>query len=116
MKASTAITALGALAQETRLSIFRLLVQRGERGLAAGQLSDRLGVPSTTLSFHLAHLSHSGLVSSRRQSRSIIYSASSPAMNELLAYLTENCCQGETCAAESCEPATAAARGSSRRK
>ena len=102
MKKSLVISALGALAQETRLEIFRLLVQRGPEGLAAGQVGERLGLPSATLSFHLMQLKHAGLVSSRRESRSIIYSANYRTMNTLLAYLTENCCGGRP---ELCAPA-----------
>src|ERR1700687_4910325 len=100
MKKSTVIGALGALAQETRLDIFRLLVQKGPEGLPAGEIGSRLGQPSPTLSFHLNQLKFAGLVSSRRESRSIIYSANFKAMNDLLAYLTENCCGGrpEICA------------------
>jgi ArsR family transcriptional regulator len=112
MKKSTAVAALGALAQESRLEIFRLLVQKGPEGLAAGDIGDRLGLPSPTLSFHLNQLRFAGLVSSRRVSRSIIYSANFKAMNGLLAYLTENCCGGrqELCVPEVCEPATAAVK------
>src|SRR5580692_3427935 len=102
MKKSIVIAALGALAQETRLDIFRLLIQRGPEGLAAGEIGECLGQPSPTLSFHLNQLRFAGLVSSRRASRSIIYSANFKAMNDLLAYLTENCCGGrpELCAPE----------------
>ena len=92
MKKSTVIAALGALAQETRLDIFRLLVQKGPEGLPAGEIGARLGQPSPTMSFHLNQLRFAGLASSRRESRSIIYSANFKAMNELLAFLTENCC------------------------
>jgi ArsR family transcriptional regulator, arsenate/arsenite/antimonite-responsive transcriptional repressor len=100
MKKSTAAAALGALAQETRLDIFRLLVQKGPEGLPAGEIGERLGQPSPTLSFHLNQLRFAGLVTSRRASRSIIYSANFKAMNDLLTYLTENCCGGrpELCA------------------
>lgn len=109
MKKSTAVAALGALAQETRLEIFRLLVQKGPEGLAAGDIGDRLRLPSPTLSFHLNQLRFAGLVTSRRVSRSIIYSANFKAMNGLLAYLTENCCGGrqELCVPEGCTPVTA---------
>src|SRR5437879_1701464 len=105
MKKSTAAAALGALAQETRLDIFRLLVQKGPEGLPAGEIGERLGQPSPTLSFHLNQLRFAGLISSRRESRSIIYSANFKAMNELLAFLTENCCGGNL---EGCAPETAA--------
>lgn len=89
-----AIAALGALAQESRLDIFRLLVQTGRDGLPAGQIAERLNLPSATLSFHLNHLKHAGLVTFRRESRSLIYAAEYAAMNDLLAFLTENCCRG----------------------
>ncbi len=110
MKASKVIAALGALAQETRLGVFRLLVQRGREGMPAGAIGERLGLPSPTLSFHLNQLRQAGLVNSRRESRSIIYGANYKTMNRLLAYLTENCCGGrpERCAApEACAPAQA---------
>jgi|SRR5271170_5640882 len=108
MKKSIVIDALGALAQETRLDIFRLLVQKGLEGLPAGEIGTRLGQPSPTMSFHLMQLRFAGLVTSRRESRSIIYSANFKAMNDLLAYLTENCCGGRP---ELCAPATAPACG-----
>jgi ArsR family transcriptional regulator, arsenate/arsenite/antimonite-responsive transcriptional repressor len=104
MKKSTVVTSLGALAQETRLDIFRLLVQKGPEGMPAGEIGQRLGQPSPTLSFHLNHLRFTGLVTSRRESRSIIYSANFKAMTELLAYLTENCCGGQQ---ELCTPSAA---------
>jgi ArsR family transcriptional regulator len=94
MEAKSAIMALGALAQETRLDIFRLLVEQGPEGLPAGIIGERLDQPSPTLSFHLNQLRFAGLVTSRRKSRSIIYAANFTAMRELLAYLTENCCGG----------------------
>jgi ArsR family transcriptional regulator, arsenate/arsenite/antimonite-responsive transcriptional repressor len=110
MKKLKAVAALGALAQETRLDIFRLLVQKGPNGMAAGEIGGRLGQPSPTLSFHLNQLRFAGLVNSRRESRSIIYSANFKAMNELVAYLTENCCGGrpEICAPAACVPLGAA--------
>lgn len=95
------IRALGALAQEHRLAVFRLLVQAGPDGMAAGALAERLGVRASSLSFHLAQLSNAGLVSQRRESRSIIYTADYAAMNGLIAFLTENCCAGSSCAATS---------------
>ncbi len=98
------IAALGALAQETRLDIFRLLVQKGPEGLPAGEIGTRLGQPSPTMSFHLNQLRFAGLVSSRRESRSIIYRANFKAMSGLLAYLTDNCCGGRP---ELCSPAAA---------
>jgi ArsR family transcriptional regulator len=98
MKKSTAIAALAALAQETRLDIFRLLVQKGPGGMPAGDIGERLGLPSPTLSFHLNQLRHAGLIRSHRESRSIIYAANYEAMSGLLAYLTENCCAGNVAA------------------
>jgi ArsR family transcriptional regulator len=95
MEKSGAIAALAALAQETRLDIFRLLVQTGPDGMPAGQVGERLGLPSATLSFHLNQLRHAGLVTFRREGRSLIYVAEYVAMNGLLGYLTENCCQGD---------------------
>ena len=106
MKKSNVIAALGALAQETRLDIFRLLVQKGPNGLPAGEIGERLGQPSPTLSFHLNQLRFAGLVTSRRESRSIIYSANFKEMNGLLTYLTDNCCEGrpELCAPDKLAP------------
>ena len=105
---TNAITALSALAHETRLAIFRLLVQVGPTGLAAGQIAERLSIPAPTLSFHLSHLSHAGLISNRRVSRSLIYGANYDAMNGLVAYLTENCCGGQI----ECKPPAPARRRS----
>jgi DNA-binding transcriptional ArsR family regulator len=107
MEKADAIAALGALAQETRLDIFRLLVQAGEEGMAAGKIGERLGLPSATLAFHLKELKHAGLVSFEREGRSLIYSARYPTMNALLGYLTENCCQGDpaACGVPLCTPA-----------
>jgi ArsR family transcriptional regulator len=94
MDSARALKALGALAQESRLEVFRLLVQEGTAGLPAGQISERLGVPATTLSFHLSQLGHSGLIHSRRDGRSIIYTADYAAMQALMAFLMTNCCSG----------------------
>ena len=107
MEKTDAIAALAALAQESRLDIFRLLVRMGTDGLAAGQIGERLGLPSATLSFHLNQLRHAGLVTFRREGRSLIYAAEYAAMNGLLAYLTENCCQGDAagCAVAACDSA-----------
>jgi DNA-binding transcriptional ArsR family regulator len=102
MKKSGVIAALGALAQDTRLDIFRLLVAKGPDGMPAGEIGARLGQPSPTLSFHLTQLKFAGLVTSRRESRSIIYSANFKMMTDLLGYLTENCCGGRP---ELCAPA-----------
>ncbi len=97
MQGETVIRALGALAQEHRLAVFRLLVQTGEAGLAAGAIADSLGVPASSMSFHLAQLAQAGLVTQRRQGRSLIYAADYDAMNDLMGYLTENCCGGTSC-------------------
>lgn len=99
MEKTDAIAALGALAQESRLDIYRLLVQAGAEGLPVGQIAERLGgIPSATLSFHLTQLRQAGLVRFRREGRSLIYAAEYAAMNALLAYLTENCCRGDAAA------------------
>jgi ArsR family transcriptional regulator, arsenate/arsenite/antimonite-responsive transcriptional repressor len=100
------ITALGALAQEHRLAVFRLLVQAGEQGLAAGALAEAVGVSPSAMSFHLAQLSHAGLIAQRREGRSIIYSANYPAMTALLGYLTDNCCAGIDCGVLAPAPTT----------
>ncbi|MFZ0679886.1 ArsR/SmtB family transcription factor [Candidatus Binatus sp.] len=107
MKKEKAIAALAALAQESRLEVFRMLVQSGPDGMPAGEIGARLGVPSPTLSFHLNHLRHAGLVTCKRDSRSIIYSADYKAMTDLISYLTENCCRGDVqqCAPAVCQPA-----------
>ena len=100
MEATTAVTALGALAQEHRLALFRLLVQAGAEGMAAGAIAQSLGVPNSSLSFHLAQLSSAGLVTQERRHRSIIYRADYDAMNALVGYLMENCCAGAGCASD----------------
>ena len=110
MNQKHAIAALGALAQETRLELFRLLVTCGPAGLPAGVIAERLGVQPSSLSFHLAQLTHAGLITQRRLSRQLIYSAEYGAMNELLAYLTENCCGQEACL-PACDPAAAFTMG-----
>jgi len=114
MEKTAIIAALSALAQDTRLDIYRLLVQAGADGLPAGQIGERLDLPSPTLSFHLAQLKHAGLVTHRRDGRSIIYAANYPTMNGLVGYLTENCCGGN--AAECGDTACATAAQSPRSK
>jgi ArsR family transcriptional regulator len=99
MENKTAVTALAALAQDSRLAIFRLLVQVGPEGLPAGKIGETLGIPPSSLTFHMKELSHAGLVQSRQESRYVIYSAHYAAMNELLAFLMENCCGGAPCTA-----------------
>jgi ArsR family transcriptional regulator, arsenate/arsenite/antimonite-responsive transcriptional repressor len=115
METTSAVTALAALAQESRLAVFRLLVQHGPAGLPASDIATRLGIAAPTLSFHLKALSHAGLVSARQEGRFIYYAAQYAAMNQLLAFLTENCCGGERC--ESVDaPAVAKAAPARRRK
>lgn len=113
MEKSAAITALAALAQETRLDIFRLLVQAGEGGMPAGKIGEQLGLPSATLAFHLKELKIAGLVTVVREGRSLIYSARYPTMNDLLGYLTENCCQGNpaACSVNLCDSDTVSEGG-----
>ena len=103
MKTPQAVKALAALAQETRLAIYRLLVQQGPAGLSAGTIAERLDIAAATLSFHLKELAHAGMVEARQDGRYVYYSANYDQMNGLLAYLTENCCQGESCEAQ-CAP------------
>ena len=105
METKQAVDALSALAQETRLGVYRLLVEAGPDGMAAGAIGEKLDLPAPTLSFHLAHLARAGLVRSRQDGRFVIYSADFDNMNQLVGYLTENCCGGGSCA-----PATKGAR------
>jgi DNA-binding transcriptional ArsR family regulator len=94
MEISAAVTALGALAQETRLSIFRLLIEAGPEGISAGRIGETLEVPAATLSFHLKELTRPGLVSSRQERQFIYYAVDFERMAELMTFLTQNCCQG----------------------
>ena len=94
MENKTAVITLSALAQESRLTIYRTLVQAGPDGMAAGKISETTGIPPSSLSFHLKEMSYAGIVNSRQESRYIYYSANFKVMNELLAFLTENCCVG----------------------
>jgi len=98
METKQVVEALGALAQETRLAVYRMLVEAGPEGLPAGEISARLGLPAATASFHLAQLSRAGLLASRSRGRFVIYSADFGCMNALLGFLTDNCCGGESCA------------------
>ena len=98
MNSDSAIQALGALAHDHRLAVFRLLVQQGREGLAAGEIARALSLPNSSLSFHLAQLQQAGIVAQRREGRSLIYSADYDAMEALMGFLTENCCQGAGCA------------------
>jgi len=97
MESRVAVAALAALAQDSRLQVYRLLVQAGPDGMAASDIAERLGVPANTLSFHLKTLSHAGLVQSRPVGRFIYYSTNYEQMNSLLGFLTENCCGGRSC-------------------
>lgn len=111
MNRDRAVTSLAALAQASRLDAFRILVQAGADGLAAGQLASKLGISPPALSFHLRGLAQAGLVRSRQQGRFVYYSAAYDAMQSLIDFLTENCCGGSTCA-----PARAPARKSPSRR
>jgi DNA-binding transcriptional ArsR family regulator len=115
METAQAIDALAALAQRSRLAIYRLLMQAGPQGQAAGAIADKLQLPPATLSFHLAHLARAGLVRGRQEGRFVIYSADFDNMNALVAYLTENCCSGAACAPAACQPA-ASRRSTTRRR
>ncbi|MHB1352400.1 MAG: ArsR/SmtB family transcription factor [Thiobacillus sp.] len=99
MESGDAVIALSALAQATRLNIFRTLVEAGPDGLNAGRLAEIIGIPPSSLSFHLKELSHAGLADSRQEGRFVTYSARFETMNRLIAYLTENCCGGTPCGA-----------------
>ena len=94
MDASHAVNALSALGHETRLALFRMLVECGPDGLSAGVIADRLDVPPSSLTFHLQHLQRAGLITQRRLHRQLIYATDYAVMNELLGYLTDNCCGG----------------------
>jgi DNA-binding transcriptional ArsR family regulator len=105
MEMCDAIDALSALAQETRLKVYRLLVEAGPAGVSAGRIGEELGLPPATLSFHLAHLARAGLARSRQEGRFVIYAADFDNMNALVGYLTENCCAGgRSCAPETKPP------------
>lgn len=110
METTEAVDKLAALSQETRLRIFRLLVEQGPQGLHAGAISEALVLPPATLSFHVAHLVRAGLVSSRQDGRFIFYAAGFAAMDDLIAYLTDNCCQGGQCLPKTAARATTARR------
>jgi DNA-binding transcriptional ArsR family regulator len=109
--ANQVVAALGALAHETRLAVYRMLVERGPDGLPAGAMSERLGLPPSSLTFHLQQLTIAGLITQRRLSRQIIYATDFSAMNQVVGYLTENCCGTAGACAPPCRPAaTGAAR------
>jgi DNA-binding transcriptional ArsR family regulator len=112
METAAALQALGALAQETRLEVFRLLVRTGPSGLPAGTIAERVGVPPATLSFHLKELERAGLLNARRESRQIYYAPDVEGMRDLLAFLTEDCCGGHP---EICAPPAVSGRKGARR-
>ena len=115
MEIKDIISALGALAQETRLAIFRLLVETGPQGLPVGAIAEKLGLANATLSFHLKELTNAGLTIATPNGRSIIYSADFPTMNGLVEYLTENCCAGSSCSPSiaACVPVSTQKKSSS---
>jgi len=106
METTQAVRSLSALAQRSRLSIFRLLVQAGPAGMPAGSIGEKLDLPPATLSFHLAGLTRAGLARSRQEGRFVIYSVDFESINALVAFLTENCCGGQSCAPVSRQPET----------
>jgi len=111
MNPAQAVAALTALAHECRLGIYRMLVEAGPAGLNAGTIAARLEMAPSSLSFHLRHLNHAGLITQQRDSRQLIYAADFAVMNDLVAYLTENCCAGSAAACGTgCEPARVARR------
>lgn len=112
MKTLNAAEILAALGHETRLAIFRLLVEAGPAGINAGAIGEQLGIPAPTLSFHLAHLSRVGLIKGQRESRFIHYATDFGVMDELIAFLTDNCCHGEG----QCLPRTAALSTTTKRR
>ena len=105
MNVKQAVVALGAIAHEHRLAVYRLLVETGPAGLPAGEIAERLGTPPSSLTFHLQQMLHAGLVTQRRLGRQLIYAADFAAMNGLVSYLTENCCGGGASCAPACNPA-----------
>ena len=105
MNLDKAIIAFSALSQETRLKVLKLLIEYGQDGAPAGALSDQLDIPHNTLSFHLSHLSHAGLVTSRKEGRSVIYTSNFEAIEGLIGYLKENCCIREEGGKADCAPA-----------
>jgi ArsR family transcriptional regulator, arsenate/arsenite/antimonite-responsive transcriptional repressor len=116
MDSNRAVNALSALGHETRLALYRMLVERGPDGLSAGVIAERLNVPPSSLSFHLQHLNRAGLVTQRRLHRQLIYAADFTAMNDLLGYLTDNCCGRGTACAPLCDPAIPAVATSKRNR
>lgn len=116
MKAARIIASLGALAHETRLELFRLLVQCGPDGMSAGTIAQKLKLAPSSLTFHLQQLMHAGLITQRRLSRQLFYAADFTAMNALVAYLTENCCGAAAVCAPACQPAKAGEASTQRKR
>jgi ArsR family transcriptional regulator, arsenate/arsenite/antimonite-responsive transcriptional repressor len=117
MNNGQAVQALAALAHDTRLALYRMLVERGPEGLSAGAIAERLGVPPSSLTFHVQHLHRAGLVTQRRLSRQLIYAADFGAMNGLVGFLTENCCgQGAIACLPACRPQTEKVAARSRKR
>jgi ArsR family transcriptional regulator, arsenate/arsenite/antimonite-responsive transcriptional repressor len=117
MKAPDAVTALAALAHEHRLAIYRMLVEAGQEGLNAGTIAARLAMPPSSLTFHLQHLHRAGLLTQQRNSRQLIYATDFSVMNDLVGYLTENCCRGNSAGCETvCAPAPVTKRTKKARK
>ncbi len=114
MKSAQVVVALGALAHETRLALYRLLIERGPDGAAAGVIAARLGLPPSSLTFHLQHLQRAGLIGPRRAGRQKIYSADYSVMNALVGFLTDNCCGESAAVATACKPASESARAARR--
>jgi ArsR family transcriptional regulator, arsenate/arsenite/antimonite-responsive transcriptional repressor len=110
MESSQTVRALGALAHETRLALYRMLVERGPDGWPAGVIAERLGLPPSSLTFHVQHLHRAGLITQRRLGRQLIYAADFSVMNDLVCYLTENCC-GRGLTTQACSPAAVRDRG-----
>ncbi len=116
MNATETVEALGALAHEHRLAIFRLLVEKGPDGLSAGEIAERIGLVPSSLTFHVQSLQRARLITQRRESRQLFYSADFSVMNELVEYLTKNCCGGAQACAPVCKPAAAARTGAKSRR
>jgi DNA-binding transcriptional ArsR family regulator len=116
MNATNAVQALGALAHEHRLVVFRLLVERGPEGLPAGVIAERIGLVPSSLTFHVQALQRAGLITQRRLSRQLIYAADFTAMDALVGYLTENCCAGRSTCEPNCQPAKPAPKLKNRRR
>jgi DNA-binding transcriptional ArsR family regulator len=112
MQTKQALNALAAVAHETRLAIFRLLVQAGPTGIPASKIAEQLGIPPSSLSFHLKELNHADLATPRQEGRFVIYAANFNTMNDLIAFLTENCCGGNPCS-PTCIPACSTTEGAS---